>query len=100
MFANLANTTKTANIVSAQQAQATAGGKLRSAMQRHPILSYFVIMYTGLWLAYLPLVLSQHGLGVLPFTFPVPVVLFNLPASLLGPLLAGVIMSWVVGGKA
>ena len=57
-------------------------------------------MYTGLWLAYLPLVLSQHGFGVLPFRFPFPVVLFNVPASLLGPLLAGVVMSWVVGGKA
>ena len=92
-----------ANIINAQPVQpakATASGKVKSAMQRHPILSYFIIMYTGLWLAYLPLILSQHGLGVLPFTFPFPVVLFNLPASLLGPLLAGVIMSWVVGGKA
>src|SRR4051812_3474548 len=88
-----------ANIVSAQPAQATTSGRLKSAMQRHPILSYFILMYTGLWLAYLPLILSQHGLGVLPIEFPFPVVLFNLPASLCGPLLAGVIMSWVVGGK-
>lgn len=88
-----------ADISNIQPTQATAGGKLKSAMQRHPILSYFILMYAGLWLAYLPLVLSQHGFGVLPFTFPFPVVLFNLPASLFGPLLAGVIMSWVVGGK-
>jgi hypothetical protein len=68
-------------------------------MQRHPIASYFVIMFTGLWLAYLPLLLSKHAFGVLPIEFPFPVVLFNLPASLFGPLLAGVVMSWVVGGK-
>src|SRR5690349_21013839 len=89
-----------ATITNRQATQTPAGGKLKSAMQRHPILSYFVIMYTGLWLAYLPLVLSQHGFGVLPFRFPFPVELFNLPASLLGPLVAGIIMSWVVGGKA
>jgi uncharacterized protein len=87
-----------ANIAKAQTSQAPAN-RLKSTMQRHPIASYFVIMYTGLWLAYLPLVLSKHGFGVLPFEFPFPVVLFNLPASLAGPLLAGVIMSWVVGGK-
>src|SRR4051794_36849165 len=78
------------------QAQTNA---LKAMMQRHPIASYFVLMYTGLWLAYLPLVLSRHGLGVLPIEFPFPVVLFNVPASLFGPLLAGVIMSFVVGGK-
>src|SRR3954453_12832165 len=91
-----------ANIVKNQSAQAETqapASGLKGMMQRHPIASYFVIMYTGLWLAYLPLVLSKHGLGVLPIEFPFPVVLFNIPASLFGPLLAGVIMSWVVGGK-
>jgi uncharacterized protein len=72
---------------------------LKSKMQRHPIASYLLIMYAGLTLAYLPLLLSKHGFGVLPIEFPFPVVLFNLPASLFGPLLAGAVMSWVVGGK-
>jgi membrane protease YdiL (CAAX protease family) len=78
--------------------QAVSRG-IKVAMQRHPIVSYFVLMYTGLVLAYLPLLLSKQGFGVLPIEFPFPVVLFNLPASLFGPVLAGAIMAWVVGGK-
>src|SRR6185295_10098447 len=80
------------------QSTATATG-LKGTMQRHPIASYFVLMFTGLWLGYLPLLLSKQGFGVFPFEFPFPPQLFNIPASLLGPLVAGAIMSWVVGGK-
>jgi membrane protease YdiL (CAAX protease family) len=67
-------------------------------MQRHPIVSYFILMFTGLWLGYLPVLLTGQGFGVVPFTFPFPAELWNLPASLLGPVVAGVVMSWVVGG--
>jgi membrane protease YdiL (CAAX protease family) len=87
-----------ASIVTARPAQPAAGG-LRGTMQRHPIVSYFIIMFAGLWLGYSPLLLSNQGFGILNFTFPVPAALINLPASLLGPLVAGVVMSWVVGGK-
>ncbi|HET9494948.1 MAG TPA: CPBP family glutamic-type intramembrane protease [Chloroflexia bacterium] len=72
---------------------------LKAFMQRHPVASYLVLMYAGLLLAYLPLLLSRHAFGILPIEFPFPVVLFNLPASLLGPVLAGAIMAYVVGGK-
>jgi membrane protease YdiL (CAAX protease family) len=85
-------------MVNEQQVRVPATG-LRAAMQRHPIASYFALMYTGLTLSYLPAILSNHGFGILPFEFPFPLILFNLPASLFGALLAGVIMSWVVGGK-
>src|SRR4051812_43631631 len=86
------------NIVKAQSAQPAASG-LKGTMQRHPIASYFIIMFAGLWLGYSPLLLSSQGFGILPFKFPFPAELFNIPASLLGPLVAGVVMSWVVGGK-
>jgi membrane protease YdiL (CAAX protease family) len=86
-------------MVKEQSAGVSATG-LKSVMQRHPVASYLVLMYAGLLLAYLPLLLSKHAFGVLPIEFPFPVVLFNLPASLFGPVLAGAIMSWVVGGKA
>src|SRR5688500_4115653 len=86
-------------IGSQTRSQQAVSGSLKGLLQRHPIASYFLIMYAGLTLAYLPLLLSRHAFGVLPIEFPFPVVLFNLPASLFGPLLAGVIMSWVVGGK-
>lgn len=87
-----------ANIMKSQTAQAPATS-LKSTMQRHPIASYLVLMFTGLWLAYLPLLLSSQGFGVVAFSFPFPVQLFNLPASLFGPLVAGLVMSWVMGGK-
>jgi membrane protease YdiL (CAAX protease family) len=82
-----------------EQAAVVPAKGLKSVMQRHPIASYFVLMFAGLWLAYLPLLLSSQGFGVFDYSFPFPVVLFNLPASLFGPVLAGAIMSWVVGGK-
>jgi uncharacterized protein len=82
-----------------EQPQRPPANGLRAAMQRHPIASYFLLMYTGLTLAYLPAILSNHGLGILPFEFPFPLILFNLPASVFGALLAGLIMSWVIGGK-
>jgi CAAX protease family protein len=71
----------------------------KNLMVRHPYVSFFVILSAGVWLVYLPLILGQNGLGFLPYTIPIPAVLFNLPASLAGPLLAGYIMSRVTGGK-
>lgn len=81
------------------QAEEVPATGLKSVMRRHPIASYFVLMYLGLTLAYLPALLSNHGFGIVPVEFPFPLILFNLPASLFGALLAGTIMSWVVGGK-
>lgn len=78
--------------------QAPATG-IKGTLQRHPIASYFVLMFIGLWLGYLPLLLSSQGFGILSFRFPFPAELFNIPASLLGPLAAGIIMSGVVGGR-
>ena len=82
----------------------TAGGSLQRAsgtnvIARYPMASFFIIMCAGVWLAYLPLLLAQNGLGILPFTIPIPAALFNLPASLLGPLLAGYIVARATGGR-
>ena len=78
--------------------QAPATG-IKGILKSHPIASYFVLMFIGLWLGYLPLLLSSQGFGILSFRFPFPAELFNIPASLLGPLVAGIIMSGVVGGR-
>ncbi|HET9492801.1 MAG TPA: CPBP family glutamic-type intramembrane protease [Chloroflexia bacterium] len=91
-----------ANIMEARSSQVEArepAGGLRATMQRHPVASYFVVMYAGLSLAILPAILSKQGLGILDFEIPFPVILFNLFSSLLGPLVAGLVMSWVVGGR-
>lgn len=88
-----------ATIVTTQPAKATTTD-LKSIMQRHPVMSYIVLMFIGLWLGYLPLLLSSQGFGVFEFKFPFPAELFNIPASLLGPLVAGLVMASVTGGKA
>jgi membrane protease YdiL (CAAX protease family) len=95
MSANIGKT----QVQQSQQPPQTPTNGLKGTMQRHPIASYLVLMFAGLWLGYLPLLLSSHGFGILPFSFPFPVVLFNIPASLFGPLVAGIVMSRVVGGK-
>jgi uncharacterized protein len=87
-----------ATIIQAPPAQAPASN-IKAVLQRHPIAAYFVLMFSGLWLGYLPLLLSSQGFGVLPFRFPFPAELFNIPASLLGPLVAGAVMAWALGGK-
>jgi uncharacterized protein len=87
-----------AYIINSEPGPAPAEG-LKGTMQRHPVISYCVIIFTGLWLAYIPLLLSEQGFGVLKYRVPFPPELFNLPASVFGPLLAGLVMSWVVGGK-
>ena len=72
---------------------------LRRLVARHPLVAFWVLLYAGAWLVYLPLVLSQDGIGLLPFSMPFPVLLFNLPASLAGPTLAAFILTAVTSGK-
>ncbi|MEO8286239.1 MAG: CPBP family glutamic-type intramembrane protease [Chloroflexota bacterium] len=85
--------------INRSQTETVSSGGIKGLMQRRPITSFFVLMFAGLWLGYLPLLLTSQGFGVIPFTFPFPAQLWNIPASLAGPLVAGLVMSWVVGGK-
>jgi uncharacterized protein len=77
--------------------QATAPSKsLPQLMRRHPLASYFVLAYGLAWLGWLPFVLSQSGLGLLPFNLSA----FSIvPGMLLGPAFSGFLMTAVVGGK-
>jgi hypothetical protein len=47
----------------------------RGLLARHPLISFFILAYAGSWLAWMPLVLSGEGVGLLPY---------NLRAHLLG----------------
>jgi uncharacterized protein len=47
----------------------------RGLLARHPLISFFILAYAGLWLAWMPLVLSEDSVGLLPY---------NLRAHLLG----------------
>lgn len=71
-------------------------GKLRLFLQRHPLVCYFAMAYGFSWLAWLPYILSQTGLGVLPFQLSQFAI---LPGAYLGPLLSGFLMTAATEGK-
>src|SRR5690349_7963489 len=72
----------------------------RSFLARHPLIGYFVLAYAGTWLTLLPVVLSQNGIGVLPYSMPFLLfaVLFVL-SGLTGPTLSAFIMTAVTEGR-
>ncbi len=74
--------------------QATApSSHLLQFMRRHPLVSYFVLAYGLTWLGELPFVLSQSGVGLLPFDLsPFSIV----PGVFLGPCFSGFLMTAVV----
>src|SRR5690242_16922575 len=53
------------NILSSARSTASPG-KLRQFLQRYPLICYFVMAYGFSWLAWIPYVLAQDGLGMLP----------------------------------
>jgi membrane protease YdiL (CAAX protease family) len=85
--------------------QSTTTSPLKRLIIRHPLIAFFVIAFAGSWIAALPLVLAQNGLGLLPYTIPeiglVPLAeWFAIPASILGPTLASLVVTAITGGKA
>jgi membrane protease YdiL (CAAX protease family) len=73
----------------------SSGGFLRF-MRRHPLVCYFLMAYGFSWLAWLPYVLAQDGLGLLPVRLTQ---LGALPGAYLGPLLSGLLMTAALEGK-
>ena len=85
--------------------QAATTSPLKRLIIRHPLIAFFVIAFAGSWVATLPLVLAQNGLGLLPYTIPeiglVPLAeWFAIPASILGPTLAAFTVTAITTGKA
>ena len=75
----------------------SSSNDLLRIMQRHPLVCYFLLAYALSWLAWLPFVLSQDGLGLLPFHLSQIVILLG---GFLGPCLSAFIMTAVIEGKA
>jgi membrane protease YdiL (CAAX protease family) len=69
---------------------------IRSFLQRHALVCYFLMAYGFSWIAWIPFVLSQDGLGLLPFR---PGQAALLPGAYLGPLLSGLLMTAALEGK-
>jgi membrane protease YdiL (CAAX protease family) len=76
------------------------GAARRGLLARHPLLFCFIIAYAGSWLVEMPLVLSEDGAGLLPFSSPLPPLATIAVAVFAGPFLAAFIMTGVTEGRA
>src|SRR5215216_1800260 len=73
----------------------------RNVLARHPLISFFVMAFTFSWIVWSPWVLSEEGVGLLPFELSGATSgLLNAVAILLGPTLSGFIMTGVIEGRA
>jgi uncharacterized protein len=73
-------------------------------IRRHPLVAFFTLALGLSWIAWTPYVLSQNGIGVWDFAFPVVLGTSQLTGMLLGaylgPLGAAFLVTAVVGGRA
>lgn len=72
-------------------------------IRRHSVASFFVLAYGLSWLAWLPYLLSEDGLGVLPWRFPTLLgdtqIAGILLGAYLGPLTAAFVVTAVADGR-
>jgi uncharacterized protein len=77
---------------------------LRGNIGRHPLIWFFSLAYLLSWAAWSPYVLSEDGLSVLHFGFPViggtTQLLGVLPGAYLGPIMSAFIVTAVAEGRA
>src|SRR2546426_48922 len=84
--------------------QPAASSPLKRLISHHPLMAFFAIAFAGSWIAWLPLILTQNGLGLLPYTIPnllyPPSYWFAALSSLTGPTLASFTVTAIISGKA
>jgi membrane protease YdiL (CAAX protease family) len=85
--------------------QPATSSPLKRLIRRHPLIAFFVIAFAGAWIVFLPLVLSQNGQGLLPYTLPalgpIPAAYwFTVLASIAGPTLASFTVTAITTGTA
>lgn len=77
---------------------------LLGLVRRHPLLSFFVLANVMSWLAWVPYILSQHGLGIWGYRFPdllgTSQFLGVLPGAYLGPIASALLVTAVADGRA
>lgn len=89
--------------------QATVAGRpvrrtgLRGSVGRRPLVWFFSLSLLLSWIAWVPYVLSEDGLGILHFGFPVILgttqVLGVLPGAYLGPILSAFVVTAAADGR-
>ena len=69
-------------------------------LARHPLTAFFVMAYAFSWLVELPVVLSETGTGLLPYTLPQPVIALAIAgATFVGPTVSAFIMTGLTEGR-
>ncbi len=66
-------------------------------IKRHSLITYFVIAFAGTWLLFLPILLSNHGLGLIALPDALAFLLF-IAATYAGPFLAAGVTTRIVAG--
>jgi membrane protease YdiL (CAAX protease family) len=77
-----------------------SGASREGFLVRHPLVFYFLIAYTGSWLVWMPLVLSEDGTALLPFSSPLLLLAAFPVAPFLGPFLSAFVMTGATEGRA
>src|SRR5215208_8501809 len=78
-----------------------SGDARQGLLARHPLIFFFVMAYAFSWIAWSPWVLSEEGVGLLPFELSGATSgLLSAAAILLGPTLSAFIMTGVTEGRA
>src|SRR3954471_13246270 len=74
---------------------------LKALVARHPLVSFFVMAFAFSWIVWSPWILSEDGLGLLPYQLGGAASgLLNAAAILLGPAVSAFIMSAITAGRA
>jgi CAAX protease family protein len=75
----------------------------RRFVAHHPLLAYFILSFGLTWLGWLPFVLSESGLGLLPWHIPrlfgSAQTLGMLPGAYLGPITSAFVVTALVDGR-
>ncbi len=87
-------------MTTADNAAKPPGADREGLLTRHPLVIFFVVAYAFSWLAWIPLVLSKDGAGLLSFRYPLGVSAAIVIASFVGPSLSAFIMAGVTEGRA
>lgn len=70
-------------------------------LARHPLIFFFVMAFAFAWIVEAPLVLSETGTGILPFTLPKVVQALSVAAATyVGPTVSAFVMTGVTEGRA
>jgi CAAX protease family protein len=87
--------------MSVGNASAHPASPQRGLLARHPLISFFVMAFAFSWIAWSPWVLSEEGVGLLPYELSGAASgLLNAFAILLGPTLSAFIITGVTEGRS